>query len=387
MRIARLPAARRPSAGHLRPRWRWLLVAAGTGLLCAVPAIVAALPVPGSPVTATALQARILASATVSYQGYSESTADLGLPVLPDLQDVSRLLDGTTDQYVWYRSAAHWRAATLTTAGEDDSYQICRRTVLWNHAYNLLTRVTGSQQVRLPRAADLVPPALSRRLLRLAGSAGRLSRLPSLRVAGVAAAGLRLTPASPVTSVAAIDIWADPATGLPVEVQVFARGTGHAVLVSKFLQLSYHRPAPAVLVPHPAAGVHQTTARLSALNGILNGGRRHPWPHQLGGLTLSATPGGPAGVAFYGTGLGRLALLPLPGRTGARVLDAAISAGAATVRLPDGSGVLVRTPLLTVVLATSDRLGGITFLLAGPVTAKVLQRAASDLLTLIEAAR
>jgi hypothetical protein len=350
-----------------------VLVAAGTALLCAAPAIVAALPVSGSPVTATALRARILASAAVSYQGYAESTADLGLPVLPDLQDVSRLLDGTTDQYVWYRSAAHWRAATLTTAGEDDVYQVCRRTVLWNHAYNLLTRVAGRQQVRLPRAADLVPPALARLLLRLAGGTGRLSRLPSLRVAGVAAAGLRLTPASPVTSVAAIDIWADPATGLPVEVQVFARGTRHAVLVSKFLQLSYRRPALAVLVPHPAPDVDQTTARLSALNGILNGGRR--------------TPGGPAGVAFYGTGLGRLALLPLPGRTGARVLDAAISAGAATVRLPDGGGVLVRPPLLTVVLAVSDRLGGVTFLLAGPVTGQVLQRAAGDLLTLVEGVR
>jgi hypothetical protein len=69
------------------------------------------------------------------------------------------------------------------------------------------------------------------------------------------------------------------------------------------------------------------------------------------------------------------------------VLDAAISAGAATVRLPDGGGVLVRTPLLTVVLAVSDRLGGVTFLLAGPVTAQVLERAASDLLTLIEGTR
>jgi hypothetical protein len=367
--------------------WRWVVVVCGTAVLCAVPAIVAALPVPGSQITAAALRARILGSEAVSYEGYAESTSDLGLPVLPDLQDVSRLLDGTTDQYAWYRSPAHWRADTLTAAGEDDVYQICRRTILWNHAYNLLTRVVGSQQVRLPRAADLLPPALARRLLGLAAGADRLSRLPSLRVAGIAAAGLRLVPATAATSVAAIDIWADPATGLPVEVQVFARGTGHPILVSKFLQLGYHRPGLAMLVPHPAPDVDQTTARLSSLNGILNGARRHPWPHQLGGLPLSETPGGPVGVAFYGAGLGRFALLPLPGRTGARVLAAATSAGAAALPLPDGSGVLVRTPLLTVVLATSERFGGITFLLAGPVTARVLEGAASDLLTLIERLR
>ena len=51
-----------------------------------------------------ALRTRILASAHVPYQGYAESTVSLGLPSLPDLSGVSMLLDGTTDQYTWYRS-------------------------------------------------------------------------------------------------------------------------------------------------------------------------------------------------------------------------------------------------------------------------------------------
>ena len=49
------------------------------------------------------LRARILASVHVPYQGYAESTVSLGLPSLPDLSGVSMLLDGTTDQYTWYR--------------------------------------------------------------------------------------------------------------------------------------------------------------------------------------------------------------------------------------------------------------------------------------------
>ena len=371
----------------LRAGWRWGVVVGGAALLCAVPAIVAALPVPGSAIAAVALRARILASADVPYQGYAETTADLGLPKLPDLVSLSNLLDGVTDQHVWYRSAAHWRADTLTAAGENDVYQVCRDTFLWNYGENLLTRVAGPEPVRLPRASDLLPPSLASRLLRLAAPADHLSRLPSERIAGVDAAGLRLVPASPATTVGSIDIWADPASGLPVEVKITARGAGHPVLVSKFLDLSQRRPALATVIPRLAPGVDRATARLSSLNGILSGGRRHPWPPVLGGFRLTAVPDALTGVAFYGAGFARLALVPLPGRTGSQVVRAATSAGARTITLPGGTAVLVRTPLLTVVLATASRFGGVTFLFAGPVTAAGLEQAAGALLALIAGAR
>jgi hypothetical protein len=41
------------------------------------------------------------------------------------------------------------------------------------------------------------------------------------------------------------------------------------------------------------------------------------------------------------------------------------------------------TPLLTVVLATLNRFGGITFLLAGTETSKALEAAATNLLSLL----
>ena len=108
----------------------------------------AALPVPGSGVSAVALRARILASARLPYQGYAESTVDLGLPVLPGLQSVTRLFDSTTSQYVWYLSPAHWRADGLTAAGENDVYQVCRVTYQWNYSHNLLTRIPGPPPAR-----------------------------------------------------------------------------------------------------------------------------------------------------------------------------------------------------------------------------------------------
>jgi hypothetical protein len=362
-----------------RQAWlRWATVVCGTAVLCALPVVVGALPVPESPISATALRARILASAHVPYQGYAESTVSLGLPSLPDLRGVSMLLDGTTDQYTWYRSPAHWRAEVSTPAGEDDTYQDGAVTYLWDYSRNLLTRIVGSEPVRLPRAADLLPPALGRRLLALAAGSARFSRLPSRRIAGIAAAGLQVRATDPRTTIAAVDIWADPATGLPVAVEVFARGSGRPLVTSGFLQLSESRPALSVVTPHPAPGVGMTTTALPDVSEILDG-FGPPLPGRLAGFARTPIRDDLTSVAAYGTGFSRFAVIPLPGSVGTQALSAVQSSGAAQVRLGDGTAVVIRTPLLTVVLASSTY-GGPVFLLAGPVTSAVLLRAASGVL-------
>ena len=146
------------------------------------PAVVAALPVPTPALSATQLRSRIAASVAVPYQGYAESYVNLDLPNLPNLSNVVALLDGNTDQYVWYRSPGQWRADQLTTAGEQDTYQTRHGMYLWNYTLNQLTKVVGSQPVRLPRAADLLPPQLG---LRLIGFASRAARFyPAAGAAG-----------------------------------------------------------------------------------------------------------------------------------------------------------------------------------------------------------
>ena len=153
-----------------RGAWRrWLIVLASTVALCSIPAVIAAFPVQGSTIGAAALRARIMASASRPFQGYAESTADFGLPSLPDLGNVSMLLDGTTDQYVWYRSADYWRADVVSAEGENDTYGDGGVTYLWNYGSNSLIQIIGAEPVRLPRAADLLPPELARRLLSIAG--------------------------------------------------------------------------------------------------------------------------------------------------------------------------------------------------------------------------
>jgi hypothetical protein len=362
-------------------QWRWVAVVCGVALLCGLPAIVSALPVAASPLSASALRARILASGGVPYQGYAESSVDLGLPELPGLGDVTGLLDGVTDQYAWYRSPARWRADVITDAGENDTYQTGIGVFQWDYSHNLLTQIVGSQPVRLPRAADLLPPALAVRLLGFASSAAHLSRLPSRRVAGVDAAGLRLVPADAATTVGAVEIWADPADGLPVEVDVTGRGSGRPVLVARFLDLSRQRPALATVTPDPAPDVGFTTTELPDVSGILNG-FGPPLPGRLAGLRRVANPGGLQDVAAYGTGFSRFAVLPLPFRVGATAMNAARDAGAGGISLANGTGALIQTPLLTVLLA-QPLSGGPVYLLTGTVTPALLTTAGSGLLNSI----
>lgn len=353
-------------------------MACGVALLCGLPGIIGALPVPASALTAGALRARILASARVPYQGYAESSVDLGLPQLPDLGDVSTLLDGITDQYAWYRSAGQWRADVLTQAGETDTYQTSQGIYLWDYSRDVLTQVLGQQPVRLPRAADLLPPALARRLLGLASPADHISRLPAQRVAGVNAAGLRLVPAEPATTVGAVDIWADPASGLPVEVALVGRGSRQPILVARFLDLSQRPPPVATVTPNPAPAVGTATTELPDISRLLNQ-LAPPLPRHIDGMRRVAVPGGLADIAAYGSGFSRFVVLPLPGGVGNQALNAASNAGAGGINLPGGTGALIQTPLLTVLLEQSQT-GGPVYLLTGTVTATLLVHAGTDLL-------
>jgi hypothetical protein len=236
----------------------------------------------------------------------------------------------------------------------------------------------GAQPVRLPRAADLLPPALALRLLGFAASGTRYSRLASQRIAGVDAAGLALAPDDPDSTIGAVDIWANPASGLPVQVAIIGRGSAKPVLVTRFLDLTESRPPASVVTPDPAPGVGFTTTELPDVTGILNR-FAPPLPGQIAGMIRVAVPSGLSDVAAYGAGFSRFAVLPLPSRIGESALNAAQAAGAGGVSLSGGTGALIETPLLTVLLAQSQ-FGGPVYLLTGAVTASLLVRAGSDLL-------
>ncbi|HEV2784156.1 MAG TPA: hypothetical protein VGX25_32620 [Actinophytocola sp.] len=357
---------------------RWSLVAVVAGVLVALPAIGSALPVPAVGVEPERLRDMIVRSVERPYQGYAETTGMLSVPDLPNLEQVTSLINGTTRVRSWYDGPSRWRFDVLTAGAERDVYRTPDGEYIWDFGANLVTEVIGAQPVRLPRAGDLLPPDLARWVLRAAPE-DRVEALRSRRVAGIAAAGLRLRPADPDTSIGRVDIWADPQTGLPVRVEATARGAGQPFLVTEFLELSLTRPAAETVTPPlpPDSGYNVTVA--PDIVNALGAAAPASLPDTLAGRPLRADDlGGLPGVGQYGGGLSSFVVLPLPRNVGGSATDAARKGGGRELTLPGGTGMLLTVPPLTVIIERSN-VARRSYLIAGLISPAVLERAAAEL--------
>lgn len=357
-------------------RRRWVIVLTTVALLCALPAAVQAWPVRTAAIDPLVLRDRINGSAGQPYQGYALSSSSMGLPALPRLAEVTALASGTIPLRAWYRDPGHWRVDVIDAGNERGVYRSGDAEHLWDYGANQLTRVAGAQPVRLPRAADLVPPELARRLVRAAAD-DRISALPARRVAGISAAGLRITPTGARTTVAHVDIWAEPRTGLPLHAEITGRGADRPVLATRFLEITLTAPAAEVLAaPTPRAGIGFTVTHTPDLLTALERVNLGALPARLvgqprRGLTQAVS------VGVYGTGLAQYAVLPVPGRLGYEAYDSAVRWGR-PVTLPGGEAGVIATALVSLLVVKSTRTGR-TFLLAGPVDVELLQQAAAEL--------
>ena len=360
------------------------MVGIGVLLLGLVPVTLATRWVPEKWVDPAVLRGQILGSAAAPYHGTADSHGGLGLPDLPQLADTAALLSGPASLRVWYAAPDAWRVAQLQTAGERDIYRAGADTYLWDFQTNLLTRVLGTLPVRMPWAADLTPPDLARRLLGNSAPGDQFSALPSRRVAGVLAAGVRLTPADQHTTIDRVDIWADPRTGLPVRVEVGARATARPVLTSRFLDLDQHAPDRAVLTPRRAGSANFTETSQPDMATAINSIAAVRLPRSLAGQPRAGIPGQVGAVAGYGSGLSKFVVIPLPGRAGCQAMRTLREANAEPASLSDGSGYRVRSPAVTTLVVrslTGDRdADDPVFLLAGLVAPDLLDQAAIQLL-------
>lgn len=376
-------------------RKRWAAVTAGLLALGSLPALIGAWPASAPDVDPAALRDRILASAEVTYAGYAESDGSLGLPDLPAIDNVGALLGSHTRIRAW-ESADGSRVDVLTPTGERGLYEgpgparprrpvgpsgsgTPNALVAWDFEENVTTALYGDPGLRLPRAADLVPPRLARRLLGGPRGDEGLEALPDRRVAGIAAAGLRLVPTDPETTVGHVDVWADPRTGLPVEVRVTGREGGAPGLRSRFLELEQGVgavPAEVLVAPYPSGGERAEIAMTAA--GRIDDFAPAVLPGRLAGRQSSQIVEGGQALRTYGQGFSTFGALALPGGLAFRVYDTTRTAGGLAVELQGGEGALLRTPLLNLLVVTPDR--GPGFVLSGPVAADLLARAAQELL-------
>lgn len=356
---------------------RWALVVLVGVLIVVSPAVVGAWSGASASADPADLRARIAASSDRPWTGYAESRAGLSLPRIPLLADVTTLLSGTMRMRGWYAAPDRHRTDVISAVGERDRYVTPRGQAVWDYGAELLTLVARDPEIRLPRPDDLLPPALARRLLSGTAPTDRATALPARRVAGLDAAGVRVEVADPDTTVAALEIWADPATGLPVAVDVIPRGAPTPVLSTAFAELDQGPPDPAALQP-PSGGAGVTRSPTSDLFGVLGRGPRDAVPPVLAGRARVPTERGFRALGGYGTTLSQLVVVPLPRELATSLLQGIDRAAVGRTLAVDGQAVALETPLLSLAVVRSPD-GSRAWAVSGLVTPQVVDRAAADL--------
>ncbi|MGA8245904.1 MAG: hypothetical protein WB797_03300 [Nocardioides sp.] len=354
----------------MRPIHRWSLVSLACALITLVPMAVRALPVHDSSIGAAQLLARIRASGDTTYSGMVETTGRLGLPVSDHFTDVADLLGGDTRLRVWWRGSSDWRVDRLLATGEVDLFHHGGTTITWDYE-RAEAQTSVDPAVRLPRDADLLPPALARRALDGAGPR-EVSRLPARRIAGIAAPGIRLRPADPRTSVDHVDLWADPATGLVLALDAYG-AAGQPAISTTFTSITERTPPPAATAFHPAPGLHVRVDNILDIADAADQFAPVRPPAEIAGLAKSAST--PEAVGIYGHGLTQLMALPLQARDAGYLADQLRKSGAAT----SAGALLLRAGPLGVYLVFSHDPFDFAWLLTGMVTDDTLVRAADDL--------
>lgn len=294
----------------------------GVAVLALLPSLASAVPARTTTLSAQELLRRVRASGAVGWSGYGESRGSLVLPDVRELSDLPALVGGTTRVRAWWRGTRDWRVDALSLVGETDTTRDPAGGWTWQSADRRAVRVVGELDVRLPTAADLLAPALGRRL---AGTPDAdVSRLPGRRVAGRSADGLRLVPRDPAsTTVRSVDLWVDPVNGLPLRVEVNARGSVEPQLVSLLLDLDLRRPAAERTAFEPPVSASVTVGEAPDIAALADRFAPYRLPDELAGLPRRARSalyaGG--GVGTYGDGFTVLALAPLPDELARRVID------------------------------------------------------------------
>lgn len=295
---------------------RWLVVLTGTAVLIALPTAVAALPAGSSSVSAAELLARIDHSQGVAYSGYAESSGGLSLPVTSQFSTISDLFGGQTQLRAWWRSATDWRVDSIGFAGESDVHRAAAGDWAWNFESNTATwtQQPVAPEVRLPTAADLLPPELGRRLLSQA-TPDRTSRLESARIAGRNAPGIRVVPSQAESSIAEVDVWADARTGLPLRVAVRGKQAGSPAISSSFLDVSLATPSASStgFTPPPGANLHSGPPEDLATTIDQLGGAAPP--AKLAGVARNPLLPTLGSVGIYGRGVTEFVVVPLPRHT------------------------------------------------------------------------
>src|SRR5215469_4122462 len=195
-------------------------------------------------------------------------TTDLGLPALPQVGNptsLASLITGSHTLKVYYQDARHFRLAIQQPMSETDIVRTPGTVWLWESEQNSVTKFqlpTGKARANapkpLPADAPLTPQQAADQALAAVGKTTVVSVESTLTVAGQAAYQLDLAPKDALSTIGSVRIAIDGATGVPLRVQVFAKGAGSPAFQVGYTQISYVAPDPAnfSFTPPPGATVN-----------------------------------------------------------------------------------------------------------------------------------
>lgn len=351
---------------------RWCAVAVAASLLVVAPLVGRWLPAGSADSGPEELLATARASVDRPWSGSAETEGTLQLPDADRFGTVTALFGERTDLRVWWRDRQHWRVDRLLLTGETDQVRDGDTTVEWSYERGEAS-YSREPDIRLPRPADLVPPVLAERLLRGVGPADA-TVLPSRRLAGESAAGLRVRPPSPLSSIDHVDLWLGQDSDLPLLVEVYADGEARPSFTSRFSDVSTEPPGDDVLdfEPTPSTDVERDDV-LDIADAANQYAPVRP-PATAAGLALGPASDGAVGV--YGEGTAQVIAIPLRDReAGALREQMAITPGVEQ----DSERTVVTLGPLGVLLTGADGDGG--WLLAGTLTRDALEQAGRDVST------
>ena len=347
-----------------------------TGAVLAGSLISVAQASPGLPPrTPAQLLVQVADSSTPPLTGTVVETTSLGLPSLPDTADptsIASLLTGSHTVNVWYSSPRHFRLAVPGQLSETDLIADGSTAWLWESTANSVTEYSGlagsKAPVTPPTSAPLTPQQAAQQVLAAVGKTTAVSVDSNVTVAGQPAYELVLAPRDSRSLVGQVQIAVDGRNGVPLRLQVYARGASSPAFQVGYTAIQFVTPAPADLSFSPPPGAKVTKVNL---------GRQQPAgsDSQLsdistigsGWLTVLDLPS--AGLTTPGSS----GAAPGSGGSGdsAAVLNALLRS-ATPVSGSWGSGRLLRTSLVSVLITDGGRV------LAGAVQPSVLYSAAGQ---------
>ncbi|MEJ7706933.1 MAG: hypothetical protein WKF82_06375 [Nocardioidaceae bacterium] len=351
---------------------RWCVVALGVAILVSLPIAINSRTARDSAANSKDLLSMAQRSAAVSYSGLVEAAGSLQLPVSDQFTEASDVFGERTTMRVWWRGDDDWRVNQLGVAGETDVVHDSRGTTIWNYESNHATK-TPNTDIRLPRASDLLPPALAQRLLEDA-EAAEVNRIPAERVAGIDAPGLRLDPSAHQSSIDHVDVWLDPDSGLPVRVSIFGASAEEPAVTTTFLDVAIARPSESSTAFSPPAGADSHFEDFVDIADAANHFAPVTPPRLLAGLHRRDSSGGAVGA--YGSGATFMIALPLWDQAACPLREQlAVTPGSGVSRL----GMTLAVGPLNLLL-TETSFQDHSWLFVGTVTPETLDRATQQML-------